>query len=393
MPGRRLPLMMSSLLVFAAMFSFGMLLQLKLRELGASLLLIGLLTTVRGAVETFGSPAWGAISDGFKKRRYFLLVTTAVPGVLYFFFSVIEIPAGFIMLSGLIAFFTAGFEPIAMALSTERSRDSVRNTSRELSLLNSANSMGMFSGRLLLALLLLFFTVSMTIKWFASLALIAAIPILFVREGERKTTHRKGFLTRLFPLTSDASPLLKNGLWAVYMGTLLRQLGIAGATSIIAVYLTETVGLSGSLTAAITAINPFMQIFSHIFFGRIIYRIGARKSTLFGIGLTVVSVLCFAFAWDWMLIAAGYFTLGIAFGAFINGAGTMIALGAPPERRAEFLGLLRSSRAVGFMIGPLVAGTIAEISFFAMFVTMGILALIGGIIVAAFTRNSPIVVQ
>ncbi len=393
MPGRRLPLMMSSLLVFAAMFSFGMLLQLKLRELGASLLLIGLLTTVRGAVETFGSPAWGAISDGFKKRRYFLLVTTAVPGVLYFFFSVIEIPAGFIMLSGLIAFFTAGFEPIAMALSTERSRDSVRNTSRELSLLNSANSMGMFSGRLLLALLLLFFTVSMTIKWFASLALIAAIPILFVREGERKTTHRKGFLTRLFPLTSDASPLLKNGLWAVYMGTLLRQLGIAGATSIIAVYLTETVGLSGSLTAAITAINPFMQIFSHIFFGRIIYRIGARKSTLFGIGLTVVSVLCFAFAWDWMLIAAGYFTLGIAFGAFINGAGTMIALGAPPERRAEFLGLLRSSRAVGFMIGPLVAGTIAEISFFAMFVTMGILALIGGIIVAAFTRNSPTVVQ
>ena len=239
MPGRRLPLMMSSLLVFAAMFSFGMLLQLKLRELGASLLVIGLLTTVRGAVETFGSPAWGAISDGFKKRRYFLLVTTAVPGVLYFFFSVIEIPAGFIMLSGLIAFFTARFEPIAMALSTERSRDSVRNSSRELSLLNSANYMGMFSGRLLLALLLLFFTVSMTIKWFASLALIAAIPILFVREGERKTTHRKGFLTRLFPLTSDASPLLKNGLWAVYMGTLLRQLGIAGATSIIAVYLTD----------------------------------------------------------------------------------------------------------------------------------------------------------
>ena len=136
-----------------------------------------------------------------------------------------------------------------------------------------------------------------------------------------------------------------------------------------------------------------MQIFSHIFFGRIIYRIGARKSTLFGIGLTVVSVLCFAFAWDWMLIAAGYFTLGIAFGAFINGAGTMIALGAPPERRAEFLGLLRSSRAVGFMIGPLVAGTIAEISFFAMFVTMGILALIGGIIVVVFTRNSPTVVQ
>lgn len=387
MINKRFPLLVSSLLVFMAMFSFGMLLQLRLRELGASLLTIGLLTTVKGGVTSLGAPAWGAISDGFKKRKTLLLMTVLVPGLLYFGFSLIKIPIGFILLAASIAFFTAGFEPITMALSTEQTRSSVRNTSRELSILNTANSMGMLSGRLLLALLLLFFAVAQTINWYASLALIATVPILFIKEDERKTYRRRGFLKRIFPISEDATPLWENGLWALYAGTFLRQLGTAGATSIIAVYMTEQIGLSGSTTAMITAINPLMQIFSHVYFGKAIVSIGPRKSTLIGIALSAISTVFFGFAWNWIFIALGYFSLGIAFGAFINGAGTLISLTTPAPRRAEFLGLLRSARSVGFMVGPLLAGFIAETSYFAMFLTMATLTTAGGFIVAYFTRD------
>jgi len=369
------------------MFGFGLLLQLKLRELGASLLMVGLLTTVRGAVETLGSPAWGAISDSLKRRKPLMIVLVLTSALLYFAYSVIEIPLVFILFSALIAFFTAGFEPIAMALSTEHSRDSVRNTSRELSILNTANSMGMLSGRLLLSMLLVFFTVTQTINWYATIAFLAVIPALFLRDQEHTVARRKGFLNRLFPLKQDSSPLWENGLWAVYVGTFLRQLGTAGATSIIAIFMTERIGLSASATAIITSVNPFMQIFSHIFFGRVMYRIGPRKSTLIGIGLTTFTMLFFAMAQSWVLIALGYFSLGIAFGAFINGAGTMISLSSPPERRAEFLGLLRSARAIGFMVGPLLAGTVAEYSYFVMFIMMASLIAAGGLIVIVFTKD------
>ena len=384
---KRLPLLLTSLIVFFVMFGFGLLLQLKLRELGASLLMVGLLTTVRGAVEILGSPAWGAISDSLKRRKPLMIVLVLTSALLYFAYSVIEIPLVFILFSALIAFFTAGFEPIAMALSTEHSRDSVRNTSRELSILNTANSMGMLSGRLLLSMLLVFFTVTQTINWYATIAFLAVIPALFLRDQEHTVARRKGFLNRLFPLKQDSSPLWENGLWAVYVGTFLRQLGTAGATSIIAIFMTERIGLSASATAIITSVNPFMQIFSHIFFGRVMYRIGPRKSTLIGIGLTIFTMLFFAMAQSWVLIALGYFSLGIAFGAFINGAGTMISLSSPPERRAEFLGLLRSARAIGFMVGPLLAGTVAEYSYFVMFIMMASLIAAGGLIVIVFTKD------
>jgi len=384
---KRLPLLLTSLIVFFVMFGFGLLLQLKLRELGASLLMVGLLTTVRGAVETLGSPAWGAISDSLKRRKPLMIVLVLTSALLYFAYSVIEIPLVFILFSALIAFFTAGFEPIAMALSTEHSRDSVRNTSRELSILNTANSMGMLSGRLLLSMLLVFFTVTQTINWYATIAFLAVIPALFLRDQEHTVARRKGFLNRLFPLKQDSSPLWENGLWAVYVGTFLRQLGTAGATFIIAIFMTERIGLSASATAIITSVNPFMQIFSHIFFGRVMYRIGPRKSTLIGIGLTIFTMLFFAMAQSWVLIALGYFSLGIAFGAFINGAGTMISLSSPPERRAEFLGLLRSARAIGFMVGPLLAGTVAEYSYFVMFIMMASLIAAGGLIVIVFTKD------
>ncbi|KUK79966.1 MAG: Arabinose efflux permease family protein [Mesotoga prima] len=384
---KRLPLLLTSLIVFFVMFGFGLLLQLKLRELGASLLMVGLLTTVRGAVETLGSPAWGAISDSLKRRKPLMIVLVLTSALLYFAYSVIEIPLVFILFSALIAFFTAGFEPIAMALSTEHSRDSVRNTSRELSILNTANSMGMLSGRLLLSMLLVFFTVTQTINWYATIAFLAVIPALFLRDQEHTVARRKRFLNRLFPLKQDSSPLWENGLWAVYVGTFLRQLGTAGATSIIAIFMTERIGLSASATAIITSVNPFMQIFSHIFFGRVMYRIGPRKSTLIGIGLTIFTMLFFAMAQSWVLIALGYFSLGIAFGAFINGAGTMISLSSPPERRAEFLGLLRSARAIGFMVGPLLAGTVAEYSYFVMFIMMASLIATGGLIVIVFTKD------
>ena len=388
----RTPLLIAAILRFTAVLSFGILLQLRLRELGVSVVVISALATVRGAFNTLGSPIWGAISDKAANRKLLLTATLLVPGVLYFLYAFMQLSYQFIILGAVTAFFSSAFQPITMSLSTEFAEDeSVSSTSKEISLLNAANSFGMFLGRVLLSVLLLWLSVRSVIFFFSIIALSVAIPIFLMkginRKAAAKKAEKRNIIAAFFPLVSDPSPMLKNGVWAIYIGSFMRQFGITGSTSLIAVYLTEEMGLSKSLAVILTAINPLIQIFSHIYFGRLIGKIKAKSSTVFGMLLTSLTTLLFAIGNSWITVAIAYFSLGIAFGAFINGASTFVVTHSPRERTAELLGVLRSSRSLGQMFGPLVAGIIASYSYVQMFSVMGIAIMFSGFLVMIFCKE------
>lgn len=179
----------------------------------------------------------------------------------------------------------------------------------------------------------------------------------------------------------------------MYVGSFIRQFAIAGVTSIIIIYMTERIGLLASLAAIISGLNPLFQTFSHNFSRPIIRKIGSRKCSILGIGLTALTPLFFAFSWNWILLAVGYISLGLTFGLFINGAGTFISMSAPQERRGEFLGLLRTARSMGIMLGPVTAGIIAQFSYRAMFLTMGISLIISAALVLVFTSETKEAIQ
>ncbi len=386
---KRLPLLITSLLRFIAVLSFGMLLQLRLRELGASVFIISLLTTVRGGVMTFGSPIWGALADEKQYRKSLLIFLVTFPGFLYLLYAFLQVPYHFILLAGAIAFFSSGFRPVVLAVSTVSAGNSVSKSSREISFINAASSLGMFLGRMLVSLLLIVLSVQNTLFLFALLVFAAAAPALKIKESKRTDVRERhgNLLHRIFPITVDPTPLKQNGLWAVYLGSFMRQLGIAGIMSLIAIYMTESVGLSEPLAVLLSGINPALQFFSHLFFGRLISHIGPKVSTVIGIFLSAMTAVFLSLANGWIMIALAYGCLGLAFGAFINGASTFITLNSPNERRAEFLGLLRSSRSMGFMVGPITAGLIAESTFTGMFAFMASVMAISGLIVVIFSKE------
>ncbi|AKI97376.1 MFS transporter [Kosmotoga pacifica] len=388
----RIPLLMVAVLRFTAVLSFGMLLQLRLRELGISIVVVSALATVRGAFNTLGSPVWGAVSDRINNRRFLLGITLLVPGLLYILYAFVQLPYQFILLGAVIAFFGSAFQPITMSLSTELAEEeNVSSTSKEISLLNAASSMGMFIGRILISVLLLWLSVRSTIFFFSIIALSTVVPVFFMKGINRTVIsseeRKKGFIAAFLPFVVDPAPMLKNGIWAIYMGSFMRQFGIAGTTSLIAVYLTEEMGLSKSLAVILTAINPLIQIFSHIYFGRLIGKIKAKTSATFGMFLTSLTALLFAVGNNWIAVAIAYFSLGIAFGAFINGAATFVVTHSPRKRKAEFLGVLRSSRSLGQMLGPLVAGVIASHSYVQMFFTMAVAIMLSGFLVLVFCKE------
>jgi MFS family permease len=290
---------------------------------------------------------------------------------------------------GILAFFKKGLQPISMALATEYADDDIRSNSRELALLNTSFSLGMFVGRVALSFFFLDNSPKEAIMLFCFISWIPLITGVFIREGNRKAQKEKSkkILHRLFPIVSDYTPLKKNGLWAIYLGSFIRQFGISGTMAAILIFMTENLLLSYSLAVLLSSLNPMFQMISHLMSGKIITKTGPRKSMVGGILFSSLTPILFFLATDWRLMAAGYISLGLAYGAFINGASTFISLNCPPERKAEFMGLLTSMRSLGAMIGPVFSGIIANYSFDWMFIIMNIIMVFAAMMVLLNTKE------
>ena len=380
---KMLPLFLTAIARFASVLSFGMLVQFRMREMDAPLFLISSVSSVRGGVTSLSSPLWGAISDEARNRKPVLVLSLTLTALLLPLYLILRNPVFFPIIAGVVAFCAAGFEPIALAMSTDERN---RRTSVSLSLLNTANSIGMGLGRFLIAALIGILGVLGTMGMFCAVAAFAVVFASFIPRVEHSRHQRRKTIEKMFSALVSKDILKRNNLWAMYIGTLLRQLGTAGTFALIAVYLTERVGLTQSQAAFLSMMNPLMQVPSHIFFGRIIKKIGSKRSTVIGASLSGLSSVLFAFAKGWETVLVGYILAGFAFGGFINGASSYIAERTPANRRAEFLGLLRSARSIGFLIGPIIAGIIAQWSFTLLYALMAGVCLVGAVIIFLVCR-------
>ncbi len=379
---RRLPLLIASTLQFAIRLGMGLLLQFRMRELGAPLFLVSLVSSIRGGTSSLMSPVWGSISDRKRKRKIFLILSSIGTALSISLYLISDSPLSIMFVAALVAVFSSGFNPIAMALSTEYSGKK-NSQARELSFLNSSNSLGMLIGRLLVGTLLIYFSVKESMSFLVILTWIAVLPVFFVKEiGDSEEVKRK---KKSFK--DIKSTLKKNGLWSIYLSAFIRQFGTSGIMSLAAIYLTEKIGIKKSSVGFISAINPIVQTPSHIFFGKIVDKFGSKLLAAFGVALSSVVALIFLFGKSVVDISIAYATLGFAFGAFINGTAMFITKSTERWERASALGFLNTSRQLGFMLGPVVAGVLASVSYNILFLTMALIMMVGAIIVAVFSRE------
>lgn len=386
---KRIALLITTTIGMMVTFTFNILLQSRFREVGASIFIISLISTVNGGMSTISGAVWGSISDEHKTRKPLLLLSIGLTAITFPLFLLSDNPLVLLVFLGILAFFKKGMQPISMALATEYADEDIRSNSRELALLNTSFSLGMFVGRIALAYFFLDNSPKQAIMIFCFISWIPLVSGIFIREGNRRTQKKKSknILHRLFPIVSDYKPLKKNGLWAIYLGSFIRQFGISGTMAAILIFMTENLLLSYSLAVLMSSLNPMFQMISHLMSGKIITKTGPKKSMVGGILFSSMTPILFFFATDWRLMAAGYLSLGLAYGAFINGASTFISLNCPPERKAEFMGLLTSVRSLGAMIGPIFSGIIANYSFNSMFIMMNIIMVFAALMVLLYTKE------
>lgn len=365
--------------------NYDMLLQFRMRELSSSLFSIGLLSTITSAVGSLASPFWGALSDEFKSRKKTLLLPLLVAFSALPFYSLSMKPYHFFLVGIVFTFFSSVFEPICTAIIIESSR---MKTNIAISILNAANSFGMGLGRIIISPLLNV----LSVVWTMNIMYLISLFVVFFSFLAPDTEHKRyeiirTNLQRIFSAITSKNVLKKNNLWAMYLGSFLRQLGIGGTFALIAVYLTETVGLSKAQSVLLASANPFMQVPSHILFGWLVGRVSSKDVAAIGMFLSGLGAMLFAISGDYLMVLLAYAISGLGFGAFINGATNFVSQNVPENRRAEFLGLLTSARSFGSLFGPIVAGLLSEISFVLMFVTMAVIMLFGSLLTMVYCQR------
>ena len=365
---------LTTMLRSMSLFSIGMLLQFRMRDVGASLFMIGFLSTVRGGISTLFSPFWGYMSDRLMNRKVFLVSSLALTSSLFPLYIIVEDPIKIIFIASIIAFVGAGFEPSALAFAGEGRKKAHIG----FSIYNSSISLGFLFGRILMGFFLMIFDIKTSMILFSVIMALAVIPSLQIPEN-LKIPEKSVNVTR-------REILLKDGLWAMYVGSFLRQMGISGSISVIAIYLTEILKYPKWMVGFVASANPALQIPSHFFFGRLTEKIGAKYVSSLGMIFSSLVPLLFMMKTKWSPIFA-YAFLGLAFGAFINGVTNFINKKSPPNMKASLMGLLNSARSLGMSVGPFFAGLLAEISYTLMFLFMSFMMILGAILVGVATKE------
>ncbi len=115
---QRLTVHVSTVLAFGPIGIIWAFLPIHLRSLGASYLLIALVSLIP-AIETIGlSPAWGGILDKTGRGNKILLVSLLVQGVGFSVFPFLKNPEEFVLVVSLMGLFSSSFIPVYGAMAT-----------------------------------------------------------------------------------------------------------------------------------------------------------------------------------------------------------------------------------------------------------------------------------
>jgi len=119
---QRLTVHVSTVLAFGPIGIIWAFLPIHLRSLGASYLLIALVSLIP-AIETIGlSPAWGGILDKTGRGNKILLVSLLVQGVGFSVFPFLKNPEEFVLVVSLMGLFSSSFIPVYGAMATLSNR-------------------------------------------------------------------------------------------------------------------------------------------------------------------------------------------------------------------------------------------------------------------------------
>ncbi len=353
-----------------------MLVQLYLKSRGCSTLIIGLSTSALSLGTFLGTLTFGALSDRFPRKPLLVVALLGGMGTMATL-ALLPPPPGVLAAVFARAAFGTGLGTVAMAIVSGMSRAAQRG--RNLSYVSASRSLGLMLGKLGGGFLLAYLGFRGSFAVLAALPLLGLFFVLPLPETGGRRWRKRASLAMVF----------RHGLGGLFLGALLRQLGTNGFFSLVYVYM-DTLRIPAELMGAVSALNSGLQVLGMLLFGHLADRIGRRKVFLTGFSLSILVPLIFASSRGPGGMALGFLTLGIAFSSLYIGSTAYIGDVIPLERQGEMLGLFESSRALGGLLGPVLAGALARVfGLRGMFLVMAGVIALGFLLVLLCQRVTP----
>ena len=320
-----------------------------------------------GLTSAVVSPVWGILADRYG-RKSMLLRAMIGGGVSVALFAIARSPVDLLVLrivqgaaSGTVAASTT-----LVATSTPRV-----SVGRAMGILSSAVALGSAIGPFAGGLAANYIPLRYVFLGGGVLLLVAVIPVVLgVREAPmvRRVSQRPTGLRAALTL---AGPGALVAVLVLLAAQSLLQISWSGTQPLISLELLHlSPGFAASATGIAFAASGVASAISGVGYSRLAQRWGYRRLSWVSALLAAAVILGIALAPNLTAVVAASFLAGLAVGAALPAITAMLGLETPVEIQGRVFGFSASATALGFGLGPLLAGTIAGV----LSITVGLYA-------------------
>ena len=345
---QRLTVQVSTALAFGPTGIIWAFLPIHLRSLGASYLLIALVSLIP-AIETIGlSPAWGGILDKTGRGNKILLISLLAQGIGFSLFPFLKSPEEFVLVVSLMGLFSSSFIPVYAAMATL----SNRQYGRAIGGFWTAALLGYASATLVGGILYQYLPVS---SLFLLGALYGYVGTLVVLSAPRDALTLK----RSLDISRGYWGLLKQRNIAILCLLSITVLVSTSAfNSFFTLYLVDV--LNGSrLTAGLAATGTtVLGVFAYRLVGPLNDKVGRKPVFMLGAAGYAAYFTILYFVTNVVIVTVLWI---LPIYPLVQSASTALMSDyTSGADRGKGLGLLESAISLGGGLGPLAGGLIAD---------------------------------
>ena len=323
------------------------------REYSTAAVLVGLLGSLYAAMQFFGGPVLGGLSDRVGRRPVLLLCLSGASAaylLLGLANSLTLVVAAVVLAGGASATLATAQAYIADSTSPE-------NRARGLGIIGAAFGLGLIAGPTLGGLLSLqslgapAFTAS-------SLALVNVLFGYFVLPESLPPAHRtKTSIWRLNPATQLRSVFRIAGIRALLLTIFLLNLSFAGLLTNFPLYSNARFGWDATTNAFFFAFVGVCAVFTQGFLvGRLQPLLGEARLVLGGLGLMALNLALMALIPRGFMLYPVVGILAVGAGLAIPSVTALISRRVSEREQGRLMGGVQAILSLTLIFGPLIAG-------------------------------------
>lgn len=178
--------------------------------------------------------------------------------------------------------------------------------------------------------------------------------------------------------------------WLLFWGMLINRGSVSMMWPFLTVYLNRELGISLVTVGLLLSVRALFSVISTGFTSTLMDRLGRKWVMIISLYASALVFVGMSFASDltsWAILLAAH---GFVLPIFNNGVNAMVADIVPNEHRAPAYALIRTVANTGIAIGPIIGGTVALISFQAIFIVVAVVyVLLGTLAIIVLNETRP----